>query len=109
MVQFKKEEKGKTDFRDRLATIDEKGRRVWVYAKKPNGQLTFWRNIVGFALLIFFFAAPFIRIHNEPLLLLNFIDREIVLLGVRFWPILANRWDLPMWSPAAKCQAAPTS
>jgi cytochrome c oxidase accessory protein FixG len=37
-------------------------------------------------LLIFFFTAPFIRIHGEPLLLLNFIEREIVLLGVRFWP-----------------------
>jgi len=86
MVQFKKEEKEKSDFRDRLATIDEKGSRVWVYAKKPKGSLTFWRNIVGFALLIFFFAAPFIRIHGEPLLLLNFIEREIVLLGVRFWP-----------------------
>jgi cytochrome c oxidase accessory protein FixG len=86
MVQFKKEEKEQTDFRDRLATIDEKGRRVWVYAKKPKGKLTFWRNIVGFALLIFFFTAPFIRIHGEPLLLLNFIKREIVLLGVRFWP-----------------------
>jgi cytochrome c oxidase accessory protein FixG len=36
--------------------------------------------------LIFFFAAPFIRIHGEPLLVLNFIEREIVLLGVRFWP-----------------------
>jgi len=86
MVQFKKEEKENTDFRDRLATIDEKGRRVWVYAKRPKGQLTFWRNIVGLVLMIFFFAAPFIRIHGEPLLLLNFIEREIVLLGVRFWP-----------------------
>jgi cytochrome c oxidase accessory protein FixG len=86
MVQFKKEEQEKTDFRDRLATIDEKGKRVWVYAKKPKGRLTFWRNIVGFALIIFFFTAPFITIHNEPLLLLNFIKREIVLLGVRFWP-----------------------
>jgi cytochrome c oxidase accessory protein FixG len=86
MVQFKKEEKEQTDFRDRLATIDEKGRRVWVYAKKPKGKLTFWRNIVGFFLLIVFFTAPFIRIHGEPLLLLNFIDRDIVLLGVRFWP-----------------------
>jgi cytochrome c oxidase accessory protein FixG len=86
MVQFKKEEKEKADFRDRLATIDEKGSRVWVYAKKPKGRLTMWRNIVGFALLIFFFTAPFIRIHGEPLLLLNFIKREIVLLGVRFWP-----------------------
>jgi len=86
MVQFKKEEREKSDFRDRLATIDEKGSRVWVYAKKPKGRLTMWRNITGFALLLFFFAAPFIRIHGEPLLLLNFIEREIVLLGVRFWP-----------------------
>ncbi len=86
MVQFKKEEQEKTDFRDRLATIDEKGKRVWVFAKKPKGKLTFWRNIVGFALMIFFFTAPFITIHGEPLLLLNFIKREIVLLGVRFWP-----------------------
>jgi cytochrome c oxidase accessory protein FixG len=86
MVQFNKEEKEKTDFRDRLATIDEKGRRVWVYAKRPKGKLTFWRNIVGFALLLFFIIAPFVRIHGEPLLLLNFIEREIVLLGVRFWP-----------------------
>lgn len=86
MVQFKKEDKEKADFRDRLATIDEKGKRVWVFAKKPKGKLTFWRNIVGFVLLIFFFTAPFLRIHGEPLLMLNFIDREFVILGVRFWP-----------------------
>jgi len=86
MVQFKKEEKEQVNFRDRLATIDEKGSRLWVYAKRPKGNLTLWRNIVGFVLLIFFFTAPFIRIDGEPLLLLNFIEREIVLLGVRFWP-----------------------
>ncbi len=86
MVQFKKEEQEKVDFRDRLATIDETGKRVWVYAKKPKGKLTNWRYIVGFFLLAFFFTAPFIRIHGQPLLLLNFIEREIVLLGVRFWP-----------------------
>jgi cytochrome c oxidase accessory protein FixG len=86
MVQFKKADPENTDFRDRLATIDEKGKRVWVYARKPKGKLTMWRNIVGFALIAFFFSAPFIRIHGEPLLLLNFIERDIVLLGVRFWP-----------------------
>lgn len=86
MVQFKKEEKEKADFRDRLATIDETGKRVWVYAKKPKGRLTFWRNVVGFILLAFFILAPFIRINGQPLLLLNFIDRKIVILGVQFWP-----------------------
>jgi cytochrome c oxidase accessory protein FixG len=86
MVQFKKDEKEAHDFRDRLATIDEKGKRVWVYAKKPKGRLTSWRNAVGFTLLAFFLIAPFIRIGGHPFLLFNFIDREIYLFGVRFWP-----------------------
>jgi cytochrome c oxidase accessory protein FixG len=86
MVQFKKEEKEKVNFRDRLATIDESGKRIWVYAKKPKGRLTTWRNIVGFLLMIFFFTAPFIRIGGQPLLLLNFIERKIVIFGVQFWP-----------------------
>jgi cytochrome c oxidase accessory protein FixG len=86
MVQFKKEEKEKVDFRDRLATIDESGKRIWVYAKKPKGKITTWRNIVGFALMAFFFVTPLIRIHGQPLLLLNFIERRIVIFGVQFWP-----------------------
>ncbi len=86
MVQFKKEVKEKVDFRDRLATIDEAGRRIWVYAKKPKGKLTSARNLIGLILLVFFFSAPFMRINGQPLLLLNFIDRKIVLFGVQFWP-----------------------
>lgn len=86
MVQYKKEEKEKVSFRDRLATIDESGKRVWVYAKKPKGRLTNWRYIVGFIFMIFFFTAPFIRIGGQPLLLLNFIERKIVVFGVQFWP-----------------------
>jgi cytochrome c oxidase accessory protein FixG len=86
MVQFKKEEPEKPDFRDQLATIDTKGRRLWVYAKKPKGNLTFWRNITGFILLAFFIAAPFMKINGQPLLLLNFIDREFIILGMQFWP-----------------------
>jgi cytochrome c oxidase accessory protein FixG len=86
MVQFKKEEPEKPDFRDHLATIDEQGKRVWVFAKKPEGTLTTWRNIVGFSLLAFFFIAPFITIKGQPLLLLNFIERKFVILGMQFWP-----------------------
>jgi cytochrome c oxidase accessory protein FixG len=86
MVQFKKEETEKPDFRDHLATIDEKGKRVWVFAKKSRGSLTTWRNIVGFALLAIFFIAPFITIHGQPLLLLNFIERKFVIMGIQFWP-----------------------
>jgi cytochrome c oxidase accessory protein FixG len=86
MVQFKKEDEPKTSFRDTLATIDEKGKRVWVFAKKSKGLFTTWRNIVGILLLAIFFAMPFIYINGEPMLLLNFIDRKIVIFGVQFWP-----------------------
>src|SRR5689334_13642502 len=32
------------------------------------------------------FAGPFIRIHGNPLLLLNFVERKFVILGQIFWP-----------------------
>jgi len=86
MVQFKKEEKDDNKFRDNLATIDDKGKRLWVYAKKPKGEFTTYRNIFGIILLILFFAVPFIKINGQAMLLLNFIERKIVILGVQFWP-----------------------
>ena len=86
MVQFKKEEKENVSFRDRLATIDEGGKRVWVYARKTKGKFTSARNLVGIVLLAIFFATPFIYINGEPLLLLNFIERKFIIFGVQFWP-----------------------
>jgi cytochrome c oxidase accessory protein FixG len=79
---------GKPDeeFRDRLATIDVSGKRLWVFARKPSGKLTTARNIVGFILIAFFVIAPFLKINGQPLLLLNFIDRVFVIFGVQFWP-----------------------
>lgn len=86
MVQFRKEVKEEPSFRDRLATIDEKGKRVWVYTKKSKGRFTQYRILVGVVLLILFFAGPFIRIQGEPILLLHFIERRFVVFGVQFWP-----------------------
>ena len=75
-----------TNFRDRLATIDDKGKRVWVYAKKPSGKLTTARNYVGFILLAFFLIVPFIKVNGEQFLLLDVIHRKFVIFGVQFWP-----------------------
>ncbi len=86
MVQFKRKETEKTSFRDHLATLDNKGKRLWVYAKKPKGKLTNYRSFVGIILLIFLFAGPFLKINGNPILLLNFIERKIVILGMQFWP-----------------------
>lgn len=73
-------------FRDRLYTIDESGKRLWVFAKKPKGKLTNARNITGILLLVFFFTAPFIKINGQQMLLFDFLSRKFVLFGIQFWP-----------------------
>ena len=45
-----------------------------------------WRSWISYGYLVLFFAGPFIRIKGQPLLLLNFFDRQFVLLGQVFWP-----------------------
>lgn len=87
MAEIKKEDStARNSFRDQLATIDSKGKRLWVFAKKPKGKLTTYRNIVGIFLLALLIAGPFLKINGQAFLLLNFIDRKIVILGMQFWP-----------------------
>ena len=76
----------KTDFRDKVSTVDKSGKRVWVYPKKPKGRFTNWRNIVNAVLLLILFSGPFIRIGGQPLLMLNIIERKFVIFGQIFWP-----------------------
>lgn len=73
-------------FRDTLATVDNKGKRVWIYPKKPSGKYTNARTVVALFLLAFLFGGPFIKIDGEPLLLLNVLERKFVILGQVFWP-----------------------
>ncbi|MCS6823634.1 MAG: cytochrome c oxidase accessory protein CcoG [Cytophagaceae bacterium] len=73
-------------FRDSVSTIDEKGKRVWIYPKKTKGAYTFARTVIAYLLLGFFFSAPFIKIKGHPLILLNVPERKFVLFGTIFWP-----------------------
>ena len=76
----------KKSFRDHLATVNEEGKRNWIYPKKPSGRFYKARNVVAVLLLAFFFSGPFITINGNPLLLLNIIERKFVIFGVTFWP-----------------------
>ncbi len=79
--------KPQTDhFRDKLSTVTNDGKRVWVYAKKIKGKLTNGRRIVAFFLLALFYAGPFIKIDNEPIMLFDVLQRKFVIFGVVFWP-----------------------
>ncbi|WP_306643666.1 cytochrome c oxidase accessory protein CcoG [Sanyastnella coralliicola] len=79
-------ENPENSFRDAISTVDEQGKRVWLYPKKPGGRFFDARKWVSYGLLALLFAAPFIRIGGNPLLLLDVMNRKFVILGQVFWP-----------------------
>lgn len=74
------------EYRDTIATVDQKGKRIWVYPKKPSGSYHRLRVGVATFLLILFFTGPFVRIGGQPLLLINIFERHFILFGQVFWP-----------------------
>ncbi len=73
-------------FRDRLATIDKQGRRLWVYPSQPKGRFYTARTLVSILLLAFLFGAPFVRIGVNPLVMFDIINRKFFIFGLIFWP-----------------------
>lgn len=74
------------EFRDSIATVDEQGKRIWIYPKKPKGWYTNARGWVTVVLLALLFSGPFVKIGGQPLLLFNIFERKFVILGIAFWP-----------------------
>ncbi|MEM9050899.1 MAG: cytochrome c oxidase accessory protein CcoG [Bacteroidota bacterium] len=73
-------------FRDSISTVDEEGKRKWLFPKKPSGHFTKLRTWVSHFLLAFLFLAPLIRIQGQPLLQFNLIERKFIIFGQIFWP-----------------------
>lgn len=73
-------------FRDQLGTIDQKGKRAWIYSSKPSGFYYQRRSIVSCGYLILFFALPFIRVNGNPLFQINIPEGKFILIGSVFWP-----------------------
>ncbi|MBC7556659.1 MAG: cytochrome c oxidase accessory protein CcoG, partial [Chryseobacterium sp.] len=51
-------------FRDSVGTMEQSGKRKWVFPRKPPGKFTNYRMIVGYFLLIVFFVTPFITVNG---------------------------------------------
>ncbi len=79
-------EEGNEKFRDSIGTLDEEGKRAWVYPKKPVGKYYDYRKYVSYFLLLFLFAAPFIKINGNQFLLFNVLERRFNIFGLPFWP-----------------------
>ena len=73
-------------FRDRLSTVDEKGKRKWVYALRPKGRYYNLRTLLSFAFFALFFALPFIHVDGRPLFLFNIPEAKFHIFGKVFWP-----------------------
>ncbi|MBU2995259.1 cytochrome c oxidase accessory protein CcoG [Cellulophaga baltica] len=73
-------------FRDSIGTINEDGKRAWVYPKKPSGKLYEYRKYVSYALLLFLVASPFIKINGNQFLMFNVLERRFNIFGFPFWP-----------------------
>ncbi len=73
-------------FRDSVATIDEKGKRIWIFPKRPKGKFYNYRKITSYLLLLVLFTLPHIKLNGEPFFLLNVLERKFILFGKIFWP-----------------------
>ena len=79
-------EENKEKFRDSIGTIDDSGKRNFIFPKKPKGKLHNYRTMVSWVLLAFMFAAPFVKINENQFLLFNVIERKFHIFGFPFWP-----------------------
>jgi len=75
-----------SDFRDHISTADKEGRRKWLYPHQPRGRFYRARTALTWLLLVFMFGGPFVKIHGNPLLMINIVERKFSVLGVIFWP-----------------------
>lgn len=74
-------------FRNQISTVSDDGKkRKWIYPKIVKGKLYQYRSAVSYFFLALLFAAPFIKLNGEQMVLLNVMERKFVFFGVIFWP-----------------------
>ncbi len=73
-------------FRDSIGTINEEGKRAWVFPKKPSGRFYDKRKIVSYFLLAFLLISPFVKINGNQFLMFNILERRFNIFGFPFWP-----------------------
>ncbi len=77
---------GDETFRTRHSTIDDKGKRKWIYALRPKGTLYRYRSYLSYVYLVLFFTLPFIVVNGNPLFQFNLLEGEFTFFGVLFTP-----------------------
>lgn len=73
-------------FRDKVATVDKHGKRLWVFPHKPKGKFYNVRTLLSIVYLAILFVLPFVKYKGHPIFLINILERKFILFGQIFWP-----------------------
>jgi cytochrome c oxidase accessory protein FixG len=73
-------------FRDTIGTIDEEGKRKFIFPKKPSGKFYEYRKWVSYFLLIVLIVNPFLKVNGNQFMMFNVLERRFNLFGFPFWP-----------------------
>lgn len=79
----------------RPSTVGDSGKRIWIYPTAAKGAFTKRRTLVGWFLMMVYFAVPWIQWDGFILFRLHAIERKMSLLGNQYWPS-----DIPLFLPA---------
>jgi cytochrome c oxidase accessory protein FixG len=69
-----------------LPTMNEDGSRRWIRPRLSTGKFWVRRRAVAYALMVVFFAIPYLRMNGLPLVLLDLPLRRFTILGSTFFP-----------------------
>ena len=73
------------DYREILYTVDEAGRRKWVYADIIKGFFYKKRVFVSYGLMAFYLLMPWITVSDKQAILLKISERRFIFFGTEFW------------------------
>lgn len=71
---------------NKISTVDNEGKRKWIYAFQPKGKLYKYRTWLSWLYIVVFFAMPFIKINGNPVFLFNIPEGKFSLFGQLFLP-----------------------
>lgn len=74
------------DFKDKISTVDIKGKRKWIYAVQPGGKFYNIRTVLSIIFLVLFFALPFIKVNGLPFFQFNIPEATFIIFGKVFLP-----------------------
>ncbi len=74
------------NFRDKISTVDVKGKRKWMYAFQPKGKLYNLRTYFSIFYLVLLFGLPFIKYNGNPLFLFDVTSSKFIFFGQVFLP-----------------------